>query len=304
MAEPKTAFLNLILPVWREINIWLSYVCFGSAGFNRKVIYRIRTDRRELLVRLSDKQMFKEYVQEVAGTGYTLPTLSEVTSVEEYVLPTSPFVCRSVHGSGANILVGPHGLANCSEPVAPLGQKWENVYLDVCNYRTYDWSGHFNFYLNRRFAGKSREIEWAYTGVTPRFILEPFLMGANGQPPLELKFFVFSGRIEFINVFVGGSNLFDRPSLVSPGLLVDRNFNRVSFGKQGANPKEQLLALPQLPDIFPVVEKVSAGLEFLRVDVLVGEDLAIISEAAVYPMGGRNWFHPFYGDMVFGKKWK
>ena len=139
-------------------------------------------------------------------------------------------------------------------------------------------------------------LEWVYLTVRPAVVFEE-LLDRDGVLPRDVKFYCFSGRVEYIQVqkdLHAGltKSLFNR----------DCQWLDLSLGTlpHGETPDP----LPKLLDeMIAVAETLSAGMDYLRVDTLDLDDRFYVGELTTTPDGGSGQFTPPECDAVFGAHW-
>ena len=139
--------------------------------------------------------------------------------------------------------------------------------------------------------------EWVYTQVAHAVIAEHFIGSDAGVPPDDLKFNCYGGRVEVIvHVRRGG-----------PVPLVnhyDRDWNCLPIKTSTGPMADPAPRPPELDEAIRIAETVSAGFDFLRVDLFLVDgrvwfgELTTLHSAAILLLDPPEW------DFTLGKPWK
>jgi len=154
----------------------------------------------------------------------------------------------------------------------------------------------------------------------PKIIMEEFITGSTpGKTPLELKFYIFNGRIQFI--------LLINKNIKDDGFdFYDENFKKFSnhiLSQKGTSINAKIFEIKYFPklksDVLKLYEKFSDELgklyfgRFMRIDFFVTRENYYFGEFALFPNGGRgqnlnengkvkfvNWWLPEVIDILNG----
>lgn len=214
------------------------------ARFNEHLL-KIKIDELDdpLRQRLTDKYCVKQYVTEILGADYTVPTLALLETgadVRDFVFPPV-CVVKPTHA--------------CRKIFIRKSGRDEVPRDEICSWLTLDYYRH------------SRERN--YRGLQPRVLVEPFV-DFNGAAPNDYKFFCFFGRVKLI--------LFDtdrygdhRRAYLTP------DWRQLPF-TQNNYPLARPPRPPNLEAMTAIAERLSRDISPVRVDlysdgrtVLVGE---------------------------------
>ena len=169
--------------------------------FSEKVAHRALFDQRAILKRFADKYAVRSYVAERAGPQI-LPEIYHVTSTPADIpfdkLPDR-FVVKPTHGAG-----------------------WVRLVWDKSRLNVPDLIEECEGWLSQNFYEKCRER--IYKDIPRRILVEEFIDDGRGGAPVDYKFLVFRGRVEFHNLPV-----FDRFGKAR-GYFLDRNWKIVDAG--------------------------------------------------------------------------
>ncbi|HEX8013248.1 MAG TPA: ATP-grasp fold amidoligase family protein [Casimicrobiaceae bacterium] len=254
----------------------LYYLKFGRrpnldhpTGFNEKILVKILNDRRAYLTLFADKLRVRDYIRRVAP-ALRLPRLygwwdrAEALPFDE--LP-SALVLKANHGSGWNLLVEDKTRVSRAALVK-LAKKW----------------------LRSDFTIVGRE--WAYRDVRRAVYAEELLRAEGGALPPDYKLFVFGGRVRIVQV---DCDRFTRHTQV----LYDEHWNRIE-GTVAALPGPPAPRPVSLSTMIEAAERLSAGVDFVRVDFYEIDGNPYFGELTSSPNKGLSPFRPASLDARFG----
>jgi hypothetical protein len=241
------------------------------AGFNEKILAKILGDRRPYLTLFADKLRVRDYVRRVAPE-LRLPRLywwsDRAESLPFEYLPNA-FALKANHGSGWNILVEDKRAFSRAELVKQT-RKW----------------------LRSDFTIVGRE--WAYRNVRRAVYAEELLRAPGGDAPPDYKLFVFGGAVRFVQV---DRDRFKRHTQV----LYDGRWNLIE-GTVAALPGAPMPPPASLATMIAAAERLSAGVDFVRVDLYDVEGAAYFGELTSSPNKGLSPFRPPTLDARFGSE--
>ncbi len=135
--------------------------------------------------------------------------------------------------------------------------------------------------------------EWEYRWIPPALLIERLLQQANGSLPLDYKFWVFFGKVEFIQVNFNRETNFEQA-------FFDADFNR--FPVRLNHPFYTGEAHPpaHLREMMTIAERLADGEAFARID-LYDVDRPIFGEITLHPMAGVHRFEPREWDYALGR---
>ncbi len=238
-------------------------------GFNEKILLKILHDRRPYLTLFADKLRVREYVRRTAPALRFPQLYGWADRAEELPFETLPetFVFKANHGSGWNLVVDAKS-AFTRRDLVRLGRSW------------LAW----DFTLVGR--------EWAYRDVRRALYAEELLIDPPHAVPPDYKVFVFGGKARVIQV--------DRDRATRHmQVLYDPDWQLVP----GTVAADQGAALPRpalLDTMLAASEALSAGVDFVRVDLyLIGGEI-YFGELTSTPNKGLCPFNPPALDELFG----
>ena len=232
-------------------------------------------DRKPEYTRMVDKYAVKDYVANILGPEYIIPTLGVWNSANEIDWDSLPnkFVLKCTHDSGGLVICHDKSKLDKVKAIKKLNE-----------------SLHHDYYL----AGR----EWPYKNVPRRIIAEKYIEPAPDTKDLpDYKFFCFNGVVKALFIATerqkeGEEVKFD---------FFDAEFNHLPL-KQG---HENAAVIPQKPRNFELMkraaEKLSKGIPQLRVDFYEIGDTVLFGELTLFHFGGMVPFRPKDWDQVFGE---
>jgi hypothetical protein len=260
-------------------------------GFNAKTRYKMAHDLRPLLTTLSDKVAAREYVARVVGSGY-LPELELVTSAPADLRAedlSREVAVKVSHASGGVVLVSESAPRGVLLPEPPVG--WarfhvhpDDVDWDVVRALCEDW-------LARPYKS---DTQWANRTISPRILAEERVL-EDGRIARDFKLFTFHGRARMVTVDV---NRFSRHVRTIYTPEWDRLPFELKFpaGLDVERPS-------QLDEMVEVAERLSRGIDFLRVDQYAPDGRIVVGELTSFHGAGKEEFRPGSWDAWLGSFW-
>ena len=143
--------------------------------FDEKLQWLKLFDRNPIYTTMVDKEAVKEYVSNLIGKEYVIPTLQvwdKVRNIDISKLPNQ-FVLKCTHDSGGVII--------CKDK-EKFNIKKAKRKLNKCMKRNYYWMGR----------------EWPYKNVQPRIIAERYMEDNSDGELRDYKFYCFSGHPRYL----------------------------------------------------------------------------------------------------------
>jgi hypothetical protein len=242
-------------------------------AFTEKVLNRMLFDRRPILPALAGKLESREYVRSRLGEAFLIPLLGTIERAEELRTIALPdrFFLKANHGSGMN---RPH-----------FGGPVDRAALEIlCG----SW-------LANNPAKWGRE--WVYKDVRRAVLLEPLLQDANGEVPADYKLFCYDGQVRFVTVI-------HSRFVETCGHIMTRDWRHIPGHIYfPADPGPPPPRPRQLPELIAAAETLSAGFDFLRIDLYLVDGRPLFGEITTTPGGAHEKFNPPALDLLFGEPW-
>ena len=244
-------------------------------SFNEKLQWRKLHDRNPILPALIDKLAVKTLMDERCGAGeWLIPTLWSGTRLSAETLAgfTPPYVIKPNHASGRILF----NRGDCPDLAALAARA--NAML----------AAPYPRFLH----------EWPYAHIRPQLLIEPFI-GASLTAPYDHKFYVFHGRVRFIQVDTDRERDHKRA-------LYDPDWQRLAFQFR-INQQMQPVPRPdRLQQMIAFAESVAGELamDFIRVDLYEVDGRAWFGELTPFPSSGLAKFDPPSADFEIGRFWR
>lgn len=232
-------------------------------------------NRKPEYTQMVDKYAVKEYVANIIGEEYIIPTIGVWDRVDDIDFDKLPnqFVLKTTHGGGNTGVVICNNKATFDKTVAK--QKLNR-------------SLKHDIYTNLR--------EWPYKNVKPRIIAEKFVEAVGHSDLPDYKFYCFNGEPIYCQV------IRDRNTKETIDFY-DMEWNHMPF--VGLNPIAENGATPvvrplKLDDMITVCQKLSKGIPFSRIDLYVVNEKVYFGEITFFPASGMGVFSPNEWDYILG----
>lgn len=242
--------------------------------FNEKLQWLKLYNRKPEYTQMVDKVGAKEYVANIIGEEYIIPTLGVWNSAEEIDWDALPnqFVLKCTHDSG--------GIVICSNK--------SKLDIDAAK-RTLKRGLKRDFYAQNR--------EWPYKDVKRRIIGEEYMVDESGYELKDYKWFCFNGEPKALFIATdrgveGEETKFD---------FFDADFNHLPFTNGHPNSPRPVLKPQGFEKMKELAAKLSQGQPHLRVDFYDINGKIYFGELTFYHWSGTTPFEPIEWDYKFGE---
>lgn len=240
--------------------------------YNEKLQWLKLYNRNPLYVQMVDKVDAKEYVANIIGEEYLIPTLAVYNNVHDIdfnVLPNQ-FVLKCTHDSGGIVICQDKNKLDIKAAIRKLQRGLETNY----------------YYKNR---------EWPYKNVKPRIIAEKYMSDDSGELT-DYKFFCFDGTPTYMFVATdrfakGEETKFD---------FYDMDFNHLPFTNGHPNASKYIERPAGFEEMKGLAAKLSKGIPHVRVDFYDINGKVYFGELTFFHWSGMVPFVPFEWDLIFG----
>lgn len=243
--------------------------------YNEKLQWLKLNDRNPLYPSLVDKITAKDYIRDIIGKEFIIPTLAVFQNLNEIDLDKLPeqFVLKTNH-SGGNT-----GVVICRDK------------------KTFDLEAakkKLRISLNSDMFSSTRE--WPYTQIKPTVFAEQLITDESSSNDLkDYKFFCFDGIVKAL--FVGS----ERSSGDVKFDFFDAEFKHLDL-VQTHPMSGQVLGKPKnFEKMKEIAEALSKGIPHVRVDLYNVSGKIYFGELTFYHHGGFQPFHPESWDRLWGK---
>lgn len=235
--------------------------------FSEKLQWLKLYNRKPEYTQMVDKYAVKEYVADIIGEEYIIPTLGVWDRVEDIDWDSLPdqFVIKTTHGGGSL------GVVICNDKTSlniHQAQKRLKQSLRQDIYTTFR--------------------EWPYKNVKPRIIAEKYVEVEGHSDLPDYKFFCFNGEPKYCQV------IRDRNTKETIDFY-DMEWNHMPF--VGLNPIAENGETPvvrplHLGDMINKCRMLSIDIPFSRIDFYVVNDKVFFGEITFFPASGMGEFRP------------
>lgn len=257
-----------------KIGHWINWK--NPQTFTEKIQWLKVYNRKPEYTKMVDKFAVKEYVANIIGEEYIIPTLGVWDKPEDIDWDSLPnqFVLKTTHGGGGGGVVICKDKATFDKTTA-IAKLKESMASDI-------YSGF---------------REWPYKNVPKRIIAEKFMAPEKSPDSvlksselLDYKFFCFDGEPRFLYIS-------DSPSHSLAFLNTD--WTRTDFGRDDYHPLNKIPEKPEnLEEMLAIARKLSAGIPHVRVDLYNIDKNIYFGELTLYTGPG---YIPFNTKEYDGK---
>lgn len=245
--------------------------------FNEKLQWLKLYDRKTTYSMMVDKYAVKEYVSNIIGGQYVIPTIGVWDRPEDIDWDNLPeqFVLKTTHGGGSV------GVVIC---------------LDKSTFNKKAAVESLNKSMKQNIYHISRE--WPYKNVKHRIIAEKLLKPTPDQKELmDYKFFCFDGKV---NVMYIATNRQKQNGEDVKFDFFDSDFNHLPFRQCHDN----AIVPPEKPKSFEemklLASKLSKGIPQVRIDFYEVDGHPIFGEMTFFHASGFYAFTPRKYDEIMG----
>lgn len=272
------AFLDLLPDEWAiQLLYFSNFKRFADLRaprtFSEKTNWRKLHQRDSRFTLYADKAAVKDVVASLIGREHIVPTLWSGERPEDIPFDdlAPPYVIKVNHGYGSNILI----------------RRVEDI--DRESIRT-------TLARALRHPHGRHTRQWAYYDIPRRIVIEAMLDIYGGGGPEDYKFFVYHGRVHFVQIIVDrwGKHLF---------AYYDRGWKKLDAPRNSRD-IERPVPKPQfLDEMIGIAEKIGASFDFVRVDLYHASGRAYFGEATFYHSSGYSTVIVGELDRMFGEPW-
>lgn len=238
--------------------------------FTEKIQWLKLYNRKPEYTTMVDKYAVKQYVANIIGEEYIIPTLGVWNRFDDIDFSKLPqqFVLKTTHGGGSN------GVVICKDKSSFNKKAAKKTLNNSLKEDIYDMLR-----------------EWPYKDVPKRIIAEKFMAPEKSPAPKDLpdyKFFCFNGEPKYCQV------IRDRHTKETIDFY-DMDWNHMPF--VGLNPiacngLTSVVRPKSFDEMKDICRKLSKDIPFVRVDLYVIDDKNYFGELTFYPASGIGVFTP------------
>jgi len=245
----------------------------NPSSFNEKVQWLKLYDRKPIYTTMVCKYEVKDYIKNIIGEEYIIPTLGVWNNVDDIDFDSLPnqFVLKCTHDSG--------GLIICKDK-SKLDIKAAKKKLRKC-LRT-------NYYRTSK--------EWPYKNVKRRIIAEKYMVDESGYELKDYKFFCFDGKIKALFIATDRG----KDSEETKFDFFDADFNHLPFTNGHPNATRMPKKPANFEEMKKIASKLSQGIPQVRVDLYNINGQIYFGEMTFSHWDGFVPFKPEEWDYTFG----
>ncbi|WP_295086880.1 ATP-grasp fold amidoligase family protein [Ruminococcus sp.] len=226
---------------------------------NEKLQWLKLYDHNSLHVKLVDKYMVRKFVKEKIPELKLIPLLGKWDKYDEIDFDSLPdnFVIKCNHDSGSVKIVRNKSEINHEE--------FRKFFRDRLQNNPYTYGR-----------------EWPYKHVKPCIIIEKLMTEANGNLPVDYKFFCFNGKVDTVMVCTG------RGTSEQRFYFFDNQWKLHKYNKSAQElPDDFQIDKPEgIDELFELAAKLSEGEAFVRIDFYLINNEPYFGEYTFYPASG------------------
>ncbi len=243
--------------------------------FNAKQQWLKLFHRKDIFTTMADKVAVKDYVTNLIGPEYVIPTLKvwkKPGDVDFDALPDQ-FVLKTNNDGGSN------GVVICKDKQQLDRRK---ALKEIRH----------SFYFRNPFL-KARE--WPYKNIKKRVFAEQYVEDTHLHELRDYKFYCFSGQPK-IMLIVAGRNTKEGATFD----YFDEDFNHLDFHQEHPASKKPLDKPVCFEEMKRLVSILSQDIPFVRVDFYEVDGHPYFGEFTFFDSGGTGPFHPEIWDDILG----
>jgi len=241
--------------------------------FNEKLQWLKLYDRKKIYTKMVDKYDAKEYISNIIGEGYVIPTIGIYDSFDEIDFTQLPkqFVIKCTHDSGGYVICKDKSKLNIEEAMEKINSSLKNNY----------------YWLWR---------EWPYKNIKPRIIIEEYMEDKKSDELIDYKIMCFNGKAKMLFTC---TERFSKSGVKVT--FFDLDFNKLPFTRHYPSSKVKIEKPVNFEKMIEFAEKLSKNTTFLRVDFYEINKKLYIGELTFYPGAGIEEFEPKEWDYKLGE---
>lgn len=266
---PDSIYLKLRF--WYRVGYWPSFK--NPKTYSEKLQWIKMNYRDPLYTTLVDKYAVKEYVSNIIGDKYIIPTLgvwSDAGEIDWEKLPNQ-FVLKVTHDSGGIVVCKNKECLDIKSAISKLNKAL-----------------HTDYYKYSR--------EWPYKNVNRKIIAEKYMEDSKTKELRDYKFFCFDGNVKALFIASDRMNLEEETKFD----FFDSDFNHLPFRNGHPNAK----IIPEKPIQFETMKKLasklSEGIPQVRIDFYEVDGKVYFGEMTFFHWSGMKPFEPQIWDNTFG----
>ena len=241
--------------------------------YNEKLQWLKIYDRQDSYTKMVDKYEAKEYVKNIIGEEYIIPTIGIYDKFENIDFEKLPqqFVMKCTHDSGGLVICKDKKNLNIKEAKRKINQCLKVNYFNC-------WK------------------EWPYKNVKPRIIIEKYMTNDDSDGINDYKFFCFNGKVKLLFIATDRVNENEETKFD----FYDENFNHLPIKNGHPNalvPPSKPLNFEKMKELAEILSK---DIPHLRVDFYEINGKIYFGELTFSHWAGMVPFEPEEYDLILG----
>ena len=239
--------------------------------YNEKLQWLKLHDRRDLYTIMVDKYAAKDYVSNIIGEKYIIPTIAVYDKFDDINFDKLPnqFVIKCTHDSGSIVIVKDKSKLDIKTAKRKINKGLKN-----------------NGYNYGR--------EWPYKNVKPRIIIEKYMEDNDTKELRDYKFFCFYGEPKLMFLAT------DRQVGKTKFNFYDLNFQLLPFTQGHPNDIRSIKKPKMFDQMIELSKKISKEIPHVRVDFYEINGKVYFGELTFYHYSGFEKFVPKEWDKKLG----
>lgn len=240
--------------------------------FNEKIQWLKLYYRKPEYTKMVDKVAAKDYVSNIVGNEYIIPTIGVWNTIEDIDWTSLPnqFVIKAAHDSGGVVICKDKSKLNIPEAIAKLSGAGKKDYTKY-------------------------NKEYVYHNVPHRFIAEKYMEDESGFELKDYKIFCFDGVPRFLFVATGRQQHDTRFD------FYDTEFNHLPVLNGHPNADVWPTKPENFEKMLEVAGNLSKGMPHVRVDLYNINGKIYFGELTFFHWSGIVPFEPEKWDYRFGE---
>ncbi len=242
--------------------------------FNEKIQWLNLYYHNPLLTKCADKSTFKDYLQEIGLSDYSVPTIGiydNVNQIDFSALPDEYVIKSNWGGASTQVLIIDKQNKISIKEIKTKASSWLLPFASSYPYA-------FN---------------WLYKNVKPRLIIEPLLKPSSGELQ-DFKIYCFNGIPHYLQVY-------KKENDAMTCTYFDMEFKRLDLTKTRKSYDGILQKPENLDKMIEIAKLVSKPFPLLRVDFYSFDGKIYIGEFTFTPAAGFRPFEPLEWDYKWGE---
>ncbi len=246
-------------------------------SFNEKVQWRKLNDHAPVYTVIADKYRLRDYITHRFGAKMAARVMPH------WRLVTDRPRAAELQAAGTGVIIKPNHRSG-SLRIVPVGADadWRRLALTARRW------------MRQRYGLKRHE--WAYHGIKACILVEDLVLGADGQPAMDVKFQVMDGVCDRVEVIYNRQTSGRYVTATRDWIEMDADWRDYARGKLPEKP----IFYEQMRDF---AEKIGSDFDYIRVDFLSGATEWKLNELTLYESDGLTAYVDPNVELAYGRLW-